>query len=150
MPDLPLSIETTVIHRDGPDRLSGIICNQFICNQFAGFEVYPMPPAELELTSRQIYDDRAWPRDAEGKPLYHRPIVDKAALRAGDHVVWKGNPFDYVYDLGVVVDRGCGGLWVETPSGTIGGVLEFGRDSRACWVCCSVMDLAGLARLDFA
>lgn len=146
MPDLPMKIETIVVSRDGPDRLSGLICQQF-----SGFEVYPLPPAELGLTPRQVYDDRQWPRDAGGEPLHHRPIVDEAALRAGDRVVWKGNPFDHVYDEGIVGDYGReGGLWVETPTGTVGGVLGFGRDSRACWVCGVAMDLACLARIDFA
>lgn len=39
--------------------------------------------------------------------------------------------------------------YAETASGKVGFSLQFGRDDRKCWVCSSVGNLEGLAKVKF-
>jgi len=74
----------------------------------SGWTVYKYPE-EKHLTLSQIFDDRDWPRDNNGVPLYHIPLK-KDEAKEGVRVIYKGNIFDYVWNEDKIT---------ETPDGFI-------------------------------
>lgn len=134
--------EITVIPpKDGPLKLN------FVIKEYMGWEIHAFP-MNVELTPEQLYDDRYWPRDEQGVPLYHKPIKNKEDLKVGDMVICKGNPFDYIWNCGVVRE-------IHGDSGTISldeadkmiASMEFGKDDRECWVTGCIINTACLEKI---
>ena len=115
---LPIRQELTVIPGD-PTNDRKI---RFKCIEHDGWTMYHKP-TEPSLTPRQIFDDREWPRDENGKPIYHKPLL-KDEIREGMKVVAKDNIFDYIYGL-VTIKKGEDGKYYGESSGG-GGCGECG------------------------
>lgn len=82
----------------------------------------------------QRLDDRYWRMD-EMRPLSEQTLTD------GMKVIWKGNPFDYIWNHGVIdVDN----LTVESQTSI--GWLRW-SDKKKCWVVDSVANKAAIAAM---
>lgn len=77
------------------------------------------------------------------------PIKDKNGLKVGDQIMVP-SPFEGGYWVGTVYAWEDGSLYGSFSNGQLIGSLDFGTDSRGCWVCTSFGHTAGLARITFA
>lgn len=89
-----------------------------------GLEVYGFPDGTF--TPEQIFDDRAWPRDQNGKPTHLKPLLSVDDLQNDMLVVWKGLPHDYCWQRGRVCFDGKG-VWINGDGFTSSPRWEEGR-----------------------
>ncbi len=85
-----------------------------------------------EGTWEERYDDRRWARNINGDPTQHH-LIGETGLVEGMAVIWKGSPFDYVWNDGVI--RKHDGVWyVESSTDSKHwGNPKFDME-RNCWV----------------
>lgn len=106
-----------------------------------GWKIYKKP--KEQLTMKQLYDDREWPRDDNGKPLYHK-VIRKGELKENMHVIFKGTLSDYLWAFGTV-NKMKEDFIIE--SGNTMALVKFSDDDRNCYVITALINTKAIAKM---
>ena len=78
------------------------------------------------------YDDRYWKRNVDGDPINHH-LIGETGLVEGMEVIWKGSPFDYIWNEGVIRKRDSN-WYVESPTDSKHWGNPTFNVEQNCWV----------------
>lgn len=131
----PIRQDITVIEAEKKEKKE-MKLNWFVY-EYQGCEVFKIVKEMENLSVKEMWYAQHYPKDRNGEPLYHKPIIKQEDLKEGDEVI--------VWDWrGIIKSREEGELYVDC--GGSYGTLEFDNDERHCWVC-SCMVNKGVEKL---
>jgi hypothetical protein len=107
----------------------------------SGWTIYKKPEG---LSLMQMIDEREWPRDEKGKPIYHKPL-GAYDIREGMEVIVKNTPADYRWNL-MTVSRDSYGQY-QLMNEYIGVSMGLSNDDREdCWVSYGIWNMRAISK----
>jgi hypothetical protein len=113
----------------------------YINENSSGWEVYDKIPCDLvRLPKRLMLDEREWPRNEQGVPLYHKPVKE---LIEGMMVIAKMNLFDYVWNIAKVKSDGYK-FYLESGQHI---AYPYFSDEKKCFTISGVLNKGAIAKI---